>query len=159
MRANGCAMMISRTRITCSMRRRHGSRTAWAARECSRLCKSSYRAQRPFPSQGSRKCFWENRSEPGMRRRQFLLSRRTRTALAWSLLSFITLQLGLSYLMSRPLPELRDPEYGYKFKALRQRLQASAGQPLFLLLGSSRTDVDLIPEVMAAADTGAPQQP
>ena len=94
-----------------------------------------------------------------MRRRQFLFSRRTRTALAWSLLSFITLQLGLSYLMSRPLPELRDPEYGYKFKALRQRLQASAGQPLFLLLGSSRTDVDLIPEVMAAADTGAPQQP
>jgi hypothetical protein len=94
-----------------------------------------------------------------MRRRQFLFARRTRSALAWSLLSFIALQLGLSYLMSRPLPELRDPEYGYKFKALRQRLQASAGQPLFLLLGSSRTDVDLIPEVMAAADTGAPQQP
>ena len=88
-----------------------------------------------------------------------LFSKRTRAALVWGLACFIALQAGLTYLMSRPLPELRDPEYGYKFKALRRCLNDPAERPLILLLGSSRTDVDLIPEIIAGADTGAERQP
>jgi hypothetical protein len=50
------------------------------------------------------------------------------------------LQLGLALAIERWLPELRDPEYGYRLRRLAPRTRPGAGRPFtVVMLGSSRT--------------------
>jgi hypothetical protein len=54
------------------------------------------------------------------------------------------LEAGLSVAVERWLPGLRDPEYAYRARALKQRIAAAVGHPpVVVILGSSRTVVGL----------------
>ncbi|HZV07136.1 MAG TPA: hypothetical protein VE999_18790 [Gemmataceae bacterium] len=64
---------------------------------------------------------------------------RAKAALLWGVLAFLAGQGILAYIVSRSHPEIRDPEYGYRLRRLREQASAAPGRPLFLILGSSRT--------------------
>jgi hypothetical protein len=64
---------------------------------------------------------------------------RAKTALLWGMLAFLAGQGILAYVVSRSHPEIRDPEYGYRLRRLREQKAAAPDCPLFLILGSSRT--------------------
>src|SRR5689334_14461752 len=64
---------------------------------------------------------------------------RGRTEIVWCLAGLLLAQAALALALEGPRPELRDPEYGVKLAALRQRLREHPGRPLVLALGSSRT--------------------
>lgn len=75
---------------------------------------------------------------------------RARSALLWGLAYFALAQLVLGVAVTHWQPVLRDPEYGYKLARLRERLAEAPGQPLLLVLGSSRTGAGLRPDVLPA---------
>jgi hypothetical protein len=60
--------------------------------------------------------------------------------LGFALLGFVGLQLGLALVIERWLPELRDPEYGYRARRLAQRTSDTKARIVYML-GSSRTTV------------------
>ena len=69
-----------------------------------------------------------------------VLRQRARRSLGWGLLGFATMQLSLAIAIELWLPQLRDPLYGDKLHQLRRRVaEAGPGQPLVVMLGSSRT--------------------
>ena len=55
--------------------------------------------------------------------------RQARTGLAWGLAFFACAQVGLSLFMDCGHPELRHPEYGYRYHLLRQRLADDIAKP------------------------------
>lgn len=69
-----------------------------------------------------------------------MIARRT---LAWSGPAFLALQLGLAGLIEAWLPQVRDPEYAVREKRLVERLAEGNGERLWLMLGSSRTQLGL----------------
>jgi len=69
-----------------------------------------------------------------------LIARRT---LAWSALAFLSLQLVLAGAVEAWLPQVRDPEYAVRETRLVKRLACGNGQGLWLMLGSSRTQLGL----------------
>src|SRR5262245_8631762 len=71
---------------------------------------------------------------------------RGKAALISGLLLFFFSQLALAITLEHWRPDLRDPEFGYKLARLQSRLEEQPGQPLVLVLGSSRTGVGLRPE-------------
>src|SRR5262249_33775514 len=67
-------------------------------------------------------------------------AQRARASLAWGLASFVLLQAALLAFIDDRMPELRDPEYGCKIVALRERLAEGPDRPVtIVMLGSSRT--------------------
>ncbi|HVC97651.1 MAG TPA: DUF1574 family protein [Pirellulales bacterium] len=64
---------------------------------------------------------------------------RSRTALAWGLGAFVSLQVGLAVGIELALPQLRDPLYGDKLHQLRRRTAAAKESEVLVVLGSSRT--------------------
>ena len=66
-----------------------------------------------------------------------------RRTLASSGLAFLALQLGLAGLIEAWWPQVRDPEYAVREKRLVERLAESNGERLWLMLGSSRTQLGL----------------
>src|SRR5437870_916441 len=77
-----------------------------------------------------------------------LISRRGPAALVWSVVSFIALQLALTLYMDRGHPELYDAEYGYRLYYLHERLGVKPAHPFVLVLGSSRVELGLRPDVL-----------
>jgi hypothetical protein len=73
---------------------------------------------------------------------------RARTSLVLGLVFFLSVQLGSATLQDCWRPELRDPEYGQKLHILREQLAAEPDRPLVLVLGSSRTEVGLRPNLI-----------
>lgn len=71
---------------------------------------------------------------------------RARRSLVWALAAFGVLQVAPSIVMDRWLPELRDPEYGAKLHRLRALQAARPGEPLILVIGSSRSAMGLRPD-------------
>jgi hypothetical protein len=63
---------------------------------------------------------------------------RGRAALAWMALFFIAGELSLGVLVNRAHPEVRDPIFATLLSGLRREQVAAAGQPLILVLGTSR---------------------
>ena len=63
--------------------------------------------------------------------------------MAWSLASFVGLQLVFSLAMDYWEPALRDPLWGRKLSLLRARLQQEPNRPLVIVLGSSRSALGL----------------
>jgi hypothetical protein len=63
----------------------------------------------------------------------------SRTVLLWGLAGFALLQLGLAAAIEGWLPEVRDPEYGYRLRRLTARTAATPPPVTVVMLGSSRT--------------------
>jgi hypothetical protein len=81
---------------------------------------------------------------------------RAKAALVWGVLAFLAGQGVLAYVVSHSNPEIRDPEYGYRLRRLREQAAAAPDRPLFLILGSSRTLSGICPPALPPwpADTG-----
>lgn len=56
--------------------------------------------------------------------------------------------LGLNVALDTVAPNLRDPEYGHRLKQLRAQHRAEPGRPLVLVLGSSRPQMGLSPNLL-----------
>jgi hypothetical protein len=83
-----------------------------------------------------------------MRKHRQILALRCRAILAWGLLVYLGFQVALVVVTDNWLPELRDPEYGYKLSRLRDRLVQEPGRELIVILGSSRSGYGFRPEVV-----------
>jgi hypothetical protein len=64
---------------------------------------------------------------------------RPQTVLCGTVVLFFGIQAALGVFLTRVRPEVRDPEFGSLYQALRDRLAEAPGHPLVLLLGSSRS--------------------
>src|SRR5438132_2765422 len=75
-----------------------------------------------------------------MQRARASVMRRARSSVVWGLAIFCALQAGLTLAVEFCLPELRDPEFGIRYKILAGRMKSAPQRPLtVVLLGSSRT--------------------
>lgn len=66
----------------------------------------------------------------------------------WGALLFVCAQAALSLYLNHRRPDLRDPAFGLRLRALQQKLAENPGTPLVLILGSSRTLNGLSPAHM-----------
>jgi hypothetical protein len=74
------------------------------------------------------------------RRRRQSIQQRGRASLLWLIAGFLALQGSLALAIERRwLPELRDPEYGYRASRLAARTATSDRPFTVVMLGSSRT--------------------
>jgi hypothetical protein len=85
--------------------------------------------------------------------------RQARSTILWGLAGFAALQALFIFVMDGPVPELRDPEYGYKLAELKSRLAESPHRPLYLVLGSSRAGLGICPQVMKERSADGLQSP
>jgi hypothetical protein len=83
-----------------------------------------------------------------MRNRRRTFASGCRAVLAWGLLCYVSFQVALIVITDNWLPELRDPEYGYKLSRLRDRLAEEPGRDLIVILGSSRAGYGVRPEAV-----------
>ena len=60
----------------------------------------------------------------------------------------LALNLGFGLLLDYGPPHLRDPEYGLRLSALRERLMEHPGRPLVVVVGSSRTAMGVRPDAV-----------
>lgn len=67
------------------------------------------------------------------------LVRQTRASLLWGFAFFALSHAVLQFATQGFMPQLRDPEFGYKLGGLRKRLAEEPDRPLLILLGTSRT--------------------
>src|SRR5687767_12634391 len=67
------------------------------------------------------------------------LLRRSRRRLLWLLAGFALCQLAVAVAVDCCLPSVRDPEFQDKLERLQARCAEAPGQPLVVVLGSSRT--------------------
>jgi hypothetical protein len=79
-------------------------------------------------------------------------ARRARAAVAWGVVAFALANLTLAVAVETALPELRDPEYGYRMTRLCAQHKAHPDRPLVLLLGTSRVQNALDPAAMGFPD-------
>jgi hypothetical protein len=76
--------------------------------------------------------------------------RRGKTSLVCGAIAFFGLQLGLSLVIERWFPVLRDPEYAYKTAGLCTLLAEEKGRPSVVVLGSSRSALGFRPGALAS---------
>jgi hypothetical protein len=69
-------------------------------------------------------------------------------AVFWSLFFFACAQGVLGVYLNRRQPDVRDPAYGLRLRALRQRIAENPAAPLVLVMGSSRALNGLSPAHM-----------
>jgi len=63
---------------------------------------------------------------------------RSRSALLWGTGVFVAAQLALNLVIGRWHPEWSDPEYGYRFRKLKNWVKKEPDRPPLVVLGSSR---------------------
>ncbi|QJW95357.1 hypothetical protein [Frigoriglobus tundricola] len=80
--------------------------------------------------------------------------RSARWVLLYGVLAFGLLTLALETAAETVRPEWRDPEYGYRLRAVRRWQRERPDRPLVLVLGSSRTQFGVSP-----ADMNLPDEP
>lgn len=91
-----------------------------------------------------------------------LLKRRVpqaRSAIVWALAVFLAIQLGLNLLVEADNPTIYDDEFSVRFPALQTLMAEAPGQPLLLLIGSSRSGMAYLPEVLPPLQTPAGERP
>src|SRR6516164_9193160 len=81
-------------------------------------------------------------------RKKQRLAAHTRACLLWALAIFAAGHGAVLIATQSFWPHLRDPEFGYKLSALRQRLAEEPDRPLLVLLGTSRTGQGVRPGAM-----------
>ena len=83
--------------------------------------------------------------------------RSARRAVLWGAVVVVLAHLGLAALMETVLPQLRDPEYGYRLVRAREQQRLHPDRPFVLVLGTSRTANGFNPT--AAGNPDAPGAP
>jgi hypothetical protein len=86
-------------------------------------------------------------------------SRQARTALICGLAVFVIAQLALEAAMHTRWPGLHDWDFGEKLKRLQAAVQEEPGQPLVLVLGSSRAALGVRPDMLPTPVTDSRQRP
>lgn len=84
---------------------------------------------------------------------------RSRRTLAWFAAAFFALHVGSMVAVDVVWPRLRDPEYGKRVLALRERLAEHPGRPLVLAVGSSRMSMGVRPGAWEAVRPNHPGRP
>lgn len=72
-------------------------------------------------------------------------TRRAGRSIGAAVLAFALGQLALDFALESARPEWRDPEFGWRIKALRAIDESRCDRPLILAFGSSRTQMGLSP--------------
>ncbi len=80
-------------------------------------------------------------------------------ALAWGLLFFGTAQFFLMWALEGPWIELRDPEFAFRLKRLREAQAKDSDRPLVLVLGSSRSSAGFRPASLQSCRLQDGRQP
>jgi hypothetical protein len=80
---------------------------------------------------------------------------KSRAALLWAVLGFFCVQAAVDVAVVARHPELDDQEFGRRLALLRQRREEEPGRPLLLLLGSSRTEMSFLPELLPPLTTAS----
>jgi len=78
--------------------------------------------------------------------------------MVWGLLTYAALQCGVSYVVDRVDPAIRDSEYARKLESLEMLTGAAQDRPLVLVLGTSRTTYGLRPDHVWHTSTGTSPQ-
>jgi hypothetical protein len=65
---------------------------------------------------------------------------------------FVLATVGLAVTVETVKPQWRDPEYGYRRAAVRERVRAHPDRPLVLVFGSSRVEAGISPSAMGFPD-------
>src|SRR5688500_4326644 len=81
-------------------------------------------------------------------------SRAARRSLAFGAGVFVAVSVAAGVTVDVVRTDLRDPEYGLRLNALRERLAEHPGRPLTLVVGSSRAAMAVSPEAWEAARPG-----
>lgn len=76
-------------------------------------------------------------------------TKRARGAVLWGAAAFAVANFGLAVALETKLPQLRDPEFGYRQVRAREQQRRHPDRPLVLVMGTSRTANGVDP---AAAD-------
>ena len=87
------------------------------------------------------------------------LRRRARLSVVSAFAFFVFFQLLFDLVVQKHRIELRDPEYGYKLATLKRGLRQDLNRPLLLILGSSRTELGVIPSELHLACASSDQSP
>ncbi len=87
------------------------------------------------------------------------LRRNARLSVVSALTFFVLFQLLIDWVVQRQRIELRDPEYGFKLPALKRGLGLYPDRPLLLILGSSRTEIGLIPSELHLVSPDGDKEP
>src|SRR2546425_1219491 len=66
------------------------------------------------------------------------MTKRGRAGIFWGIGFFVMAQVALNIAIERWRPEWSDPEYGYRYRNLHDRLNKEPNRPLLVVLGSSR---------------------
>lgn len=77
---------------------------------------------------------------------------RAQSAVLAGIACIVAAHLGLNIAMDTVLPQLRDPEYGWRAHKLSKALQHSSAETLVVALGSSRTQMGFSPVDMPVGD-------
>lgn len=77
---------------------------------------------------------------------------RSRATLLWGVAAVAVANLGLAVGVETVWPQLRDPEYGYRLKYVRQQQRAHPDRPLVLVVGTSRAQNAIDPDAMGLPD-------
>lgn len=85
--------------------------------------------------------------------------RRARAVVFSFLAAVVLLHLAVVLMMDAVWPRLRDPEYGLRVAALRERLREHPTRPLVLAIGNSRTAMGIRPEAWEAVRPGTKCDP
>ena len=80
--------------------------------------------------------------------------RSARRAILWGAAVAVLMHAGLAVALETVLPQLRDPEYGYRFVRAREHQRLHPDRPLVLVLGTSRTAMGFDP-----SSAGIPDEP
>jgi hypothetical protein len=67
--------------------------------------------------------------------------------------------VGLDVVIGRWRPDWCDPQYGRRYVNLRRRMAEGPGQPLVLMLGSSRAGAGFVPDALPLDETGSGRRP
>jgi hypothetical protein len=80
---------------------------------------------------------------------------RFRNDVAWFLICFVGLQVGMAVVIDWRIPRLYDEEYGVRLAALRERRAAEPERPLLLVVGSSRVGMGFAPDLLPELRTSS----
>lgn len=80
---------------------------------------------------------------------------RGKATLAWAVAAFVFTQLATDLVLDERFPEVHDPEFYVKLQLLKAQRARAPGRPLVVFLGSSRTDMSFLPELLPPLPTSA----
>jgi hypothetical protein len=87
------------------------------------------------------------------------LRRRACSTVLCALAFFALFQLLFNLVIHNRRIDLRDPEFGYKLATLRSCIRQNPNRPLLLILGSSRTELGVVPSELQLASAGSDKGP